>query len=542
MSSEANGKGNGQEIDEAPVDEIREAAGNYPTCLIRISRGSTGVGRPGKAQIICSKQLKQTIELADLSDWLRDTFGGGRYRVEAFLPDDMTTPIIRPFWIHVDGPKLSARTSQQQQQGSPYPQWAYGPPVLAPPMSTQGVPPPYVSPQGQSQYQQDSSLNPQNRLDRPMTRYTPDELAVNQAHALSAELYRERELRERERREFTTKLEALEKSFHNERERLRDEQRKTEHAAFEKRIELMSQVQNRPNTNYAELIAAMAPVMSTYLVSSKDREAIAAERMNRSAEMQMASMNKILEAGLASKNDGSLDKMMAVFMPMVQETIKSKPAMLEAMSEHQLASWHMVQEFLNKQFEGEKEKPAWYPIVENLLSGIMSIGEAYVGSKDQPIAHAPQVQVMPKQMTGVPNPQVMSSQDQPQEQLPTPEVLVNMIMQSNQVPPEFKTPEWRALLLMIHSQHDVAQVTDTLLDHLEHLEKFNILPNLLQNYGESPREVFSRLLNSLPVSKTAPTYVEELLTLLEKAFEKEGDTSTSTASSMKPNMEQTIVS
>lgn len=79
------------------------------------------------------------------------------------------------------------------------------------------------------------------------------------------------------------------------------------------------------------------------------------------------------------------------------------------------------------------------------------------------------------------------------------------------LPADFRTVEWRTILVELHLQSDVEKTGDMIAMHLGHLMRFRGLPDALGKLREDPKGTLGGLLKWLPISGKAPQYVDQVL-------------------------------
>jgi hypothetical protein len=107
------------------------------------------------------------------------------------------------------------------------------------------------------------------------------------------------------------------------------------------------------------------------------------------------------------------------------------------------------------------------------------------------------------------------------ERIRRADALVQQQLKNPLVPPEFKTPEWARLLVLIHAQLDPDGVAEELATYLDHLADEDKLPQALSGFHDNPRATLARIFALLPIQKSAPQYVKALLDEIDKLYEPE---------------------
>jgi hypothetical protein len=105
----------------------------------------------------------------------------------------------------------------------------------------------------------------------------------------------------------------------------------------------------------------------------------------------------------------------------------------------------------------------------------------------------------------------------------SPEVIVQFIMNSPDVPADFKTKEWHDIILAMHKQEPVAELAGVISEHLQSLAEKNKLPDILKTIGTEPEAALSRLVAPLPISQINPAYAQALKAAVLEVLTTEED-------------------
>ena len=79
------------------------------------------------------------------------------------------------------------------------------------------------------------------------------------------------------------------------------------------------------------------------------------------------------------------------------------------------------------------------------------------------------------------------------------------------LPAEYRTPEWRAIIIALHEGQDPEHVGRMIGKHLDHLVDFDLLPPALAHVLVEPREALTRLVQPLPIYTANHAYCEVVI-------------------------------
>lgn len=511
---------------ECPLDEIRDKAASYQQCIVTLKRPNA----KGQWQTVIGNLEMETLDLANLGPFLREHAGGGRFRVDVFSKHNMTEHMMTSWYETIEGPLLPwnpmgySNTGgapmggpQQTQQLPSIPAWAGGlPPQQA-----------VAYAQGQQHLNQQAAPMNEGRFPASQQMYskTPDEIAVRQAERLERQLDAERRLRDEERKANEMKLRELEARIEADRRKHEEEQRRLEREMFEKRMEMLAQQQSAPKgpspmEALAPLFAAIAPVMAAYVQANKEKE-------SKALEMQMQGMNTLLAAGTAKNNDD--DKVLRLIMPLLQENIKSRSPeaqvkAMQMMSQQHLDMMGMAASLAERQQEMLAQQTGnAEPMVQlfaNAFDGGLKVFQEYIQAKQAEVereqrgaAGLPPGQAAPKQIAQPAAGQAPQAAAKPAVAVPgTPgEQVAQLVKVHPQVPGDLKTAEWLRIIADVHDKRPVEDVATLLLKHLDALEAFGRLPEVLTDVFTNTDEALMRVLAALPINQQSPEYVKELI-------------------------------
>lgn len=90
------------------------------------------------------------------------------------------------------------------------------------------------------------------------------------------------------------------------------------------------------------------------------------------------------------------------------------------------------------------------------------------------------------------------------------------------IPDDFRTQEWRTILIELHMRTPVEQTADLIVSHLEHLIRFRKLPKRLANLQVSPDATLRPIFSFLPIARQDPEYVDAVLSAIVDFLTKDG--------------------
>lgn len=489
------------------------------------------------------------------------------------IPDHLITqPGPMGFVMGPQGPVSSPPSPQPQMGGwvaglHPQHQAAYN--GAQQQMSYPGYPPGYPYP----------FFPPQNSGPGP-ARYQSDALALQQVADLKGELAKfreeakaERDKREDERRRSEERERERERAHEAELLRLREAhaqqlERQREKEAVEERRrqderfqQLQLQAQQRPS-----LREELAPILDALKKPERDRELelqIKMMEMQSSSNLQL--MNALMQAGKGDKEMFALLKDM-----MEQRGPETQAALLNTMLEMQITSAGAIANLVKETMP--EAPPIWMQALANGLDQVKDMAENYIEAvrsqpAKQPSQPQPQrigaggpapralplVTVEPMEappdepplvrLAGVPSrsPFVTPAPTAPpaSTQAPSEEEVVSAMSVSDEserrarvaaeldkfamfLPEEFRTIEWRAILIELHAQAPVERVAHLFARHIGNLIEFRGLPKPLLRLREDPQGTLRRMAGYFPIAQQAPDYLSQAIDTTVRFLSEDG--------------------
>ncbi len=525
----SDGKGKITTLAEVPVELIREAAASYQQVMVRVKRQTPR----GTWATIGPSVLKDTLELASIDSWLREIAGGGKYRVEALDPSDPTRPVVPSYWVEVEGsPRPIASTRAQFAQGQ---QPAAPPGMMAPPFAaTQPAfgggggfrTPNWAGPDEPAQ------LDPSQFMTQ-----TPDAIAQEQTRALRVELAEARSQREQERDQLTLELRSMREAQAASEKRHADEMAQRDKESFQREMEMMREQIRSPNappatppsTNFAELMAAVAPVMTAFVQSGTDRTAAA----NQLQQASMESNSKALTTFMtAKKGDGEMVKLFEVLatavLPMVVTMMESKSPskmaeVISTMGENNMTQLSLLSQFMQQMMGGEADNP-WMTVVQQGIKSITDVAEqmAEVGRESAGTGRVG----FPVPTTGAaqqPQPQQTPGQQQAVPADMSPQDIANAIQQTAGIPKELTTKPWFDVFVALHGRDEPAAVAKQIATLIETCHEGRTMPPMFVGFFESDNDPSTYLLpflQQIPIGADQ-VYCNAVLKAFDEAFTEE---------------------
>lgn len=446
-------------------------------------------------------------DISILEDKIAQLHGGGKFRVEIRNPQMIAQLLVPVFNLLIPGMPIAPGDSNMR--GSEYAQ-------------VSGI-----------------TVNGGGGFERPVARHASDEIAMGQVAELRQELKQLRVQAEQATREADRRTLEAQKLVEDERRRSDEARHRSEMDALKAMIQ-SNQQQAKPAMSMTELLTGIAavagtvvPVITAMITAGKDKEAAAVAASAKITEMQMTQMNGLMQAMMlqnANKTDpvdaivAKFEKLLPVIMPLVlefkkQNSPEAQAKMISAMAENQLSMLSMAAQFVNEMGSKDGEQPWWLPMIQETLKGVVDMAAAFAESKKP--AGMPEV----RQFNGVPRPREVEGGAPAGVDLSkvAPEVIVNYIMGSAEVPADFKTKEWHDILLAMHKQEPVEELAVTIAEHLQTLAEKNKLPEILSNVGTEPEAALSRLVDVLPITQVNPAYASALKAAVLDALTSDDD-------------------
>ena len=487
-------------LDECPRELIIEAAKSYAEVMVNIRRrqptyqyGSCGPHR-----------LFQTLDLLSIDDFIRDNFGGGRFQIDTYYPQDRSVIPVPSWHAFLEGPPKAGGVKSTTLPGTLAANGFPAPQGLMPP----GAPAAFFMHSGQ-----EGSM-------------PSDQVAMDALQHTRQELMEARTLREKERAEAAERerkrdeeMLALRKEMLEERRREAEERAKADVARLERLITEMRAAPppapKRDILDYVPMVTALVPVFTAFISASRDQAA-------RMAEAQTASMTATVNA--LAKPDNSkpgqspwallipaLPAVMPFFMKLMEERSPSKIAeLVGTMGESNMTMLSLVGQLVQQAMGSQPDNP-WMPVIQQAIENMTSVAQTMAttaGGKPAHAAAAPRA----------PQTQVVPSAEQQQRELQmmrqmTPEQLTKLVQEQPNVPKDYLTPQWTVIFLDLHRGTDAKVVAENLANLLQSLEDQHTLPVLftgLFDEGTNAAEILWRFMSQLPVAVLNNAYAQDV--------------------------------
>lgn len=506
------------------------------------------------------------MEILDIEAIVRRMAGGGNYQVDVFEPG--TKKPLLFFTLALEGAPLVTPTSPVPG-GAP---GAYGPQMGPPtvnatmPQMPQGAPPP--PPPGYSmqwamgangQYVQVMMPATQGAVaEAPRTSLSSDEVALRQVTDLKREIG---ELKttvkdlttklDTERERAAGKLQTLQDKHDDYVEKSKEREADLKMAAMEARLSKANgDGGGNGMTGFAALATALAPVAQSMMTSSKD-QAIAMQQAqttlitsalrprDESALMPLVlrsldlkdPKHQIDAMDAAAQSQMAMFGMMSQIVNMVQQTQPPDSPMMMLLNQALVAAGSMVDKWMNK-----GEGPGQPPMInaQVMPPRVAAPAGAPAGaSATQPQQTQSQAQPQPGPPSATYNPGDDDDDDEDDDDEPAQVVaapptngngnatanqvaqqIVKDFIATPQIPPAFKTQEWRDLIFRIHMKLDVATVADKFVTLLRTLKRRNAVPPALAGVFTDPEEAITRIIGALPIIAMDVNYAVALRDLV----------------------------
>lgn len=495
MSSQSVAKA----LPELPLEQVKAAIEQYPEVQLIIKR-QTAKGTWASLP----NQTMPTVELATIDEWLRNTHGGGRYRVSPRNPQNELEEVISAFYAEIPGaPKPPA--TERQRAPSPF-----GPGYGVRPGGVPWNAMPYVRNIVDSKDDDDK-----DKFDPSMfMSQTPDAIAMEQVRELRAELREMRSERERDKQEAERKIDQEREAKARLEKEQQKQQQQHEKELMELRMQLIAaqSAPKGPQVDWVALLVGMAPVFKGLIDSSKDRQALQLQAQQESAKLQtqgLQTMIQTLEKG--SKKDDTLKDLVPLVMPLILKMMDEKSPgavtkLISAMADNQLQTISMVSQLM-QQMTPDNDNP-WMDVARKAIEGVQSVAEQMVEVQAVKTGAAP---------NGRSNGSRLPAQAAPKELGPhsTPKDFADALLDAPNLPSELRTQQWHQLFQQIHDVRMPAKDTAAAISqHLEHLADKNKLPAMFDGVldeSENPPSSYLRpFLQQLPIAQLSPKRLEAL--------------------------------
>lgn len=561
---------------DIPLEKIIEAQKTFPECLLRVTR----VNAQNRWQTIFNEHRLETNELQRIDALLDSYTGGGRYRVEAKNPNGVEPIyIVPPFYVHVEGqprpkPGAGAVTSNVGPGGSPmFPQYPGFPqqPQQQPTGWAAGL-----APGQQSGYMaaMPPFQPPWRQNGAPPTTYASDQLAMSHVAELRGELGKlreeaktERERREQEQRRWEERMAEKEREHQREmaemrrreeeeRRRAEDQRRADERSAMQLQMQQIQQsfqqqmmaLQQQPKDDSTmQLLVAM-------LSSNKDTAATALQQQMAMMQMQSqqaAEQQKLLVTIMTKAGQGDKEYLALVKEMMNQKGPETQAALMNAMLEMQVTAAGALANLVKETMP--EEPPIWLQAVMGGLSTVQNVANDMIDESRAKRGASPKYQQQAYQMGPGQQPAqlpagnvrtvVIDEQGQPVQagtpvqqpvmQAPPPgadpavqarldAAAQKLDQMAALLPEDFRTVEWRTILIQLHAQLPVEHVAHLLTRHLAHLLEFRGLPQALSELPDRPKTSLLNVVGYLPIAADAPEYTRQVIEMTVDFLREEG--------------------
>lgn len=422
--------------DEIPREEIAEAMKSTKMAYVKIMR------RNDKGTLAyCERKMRDLVDLLAPEEWLREQYGGGRYRFEVFPPEEMHRYLVPPFQVTIEGlPKPINRappvgympdgTAVMMTSSGPVavaaqqvPQLVagYGTQVQQSPGAEQPMTTPPFLPAGYNPALA-AAMAQQQQMYQPPPHNGSATMAADQALAQQLEVLRAETERDRaEAKALATKLEermlAKDEEIRRMRETLDEERRKAEQdrhrielEALKTQMTLMAQPKQDDGSKmegYAKMLAAVAPVLAAMAGSGKESSKLVAESTMEAQKAQMQMVTSLMSfVAQGSQRPSEMTTMMPMLLKMMeQKGPEAQAALISTMAENSMSQMAMMAQFVQAMAaQGGDGPPWWLPMVEKGLQGAVDTIGGIVALRDvqkQQVPGVPAARGLPAQQQAV---------------------------------------------------------------------------------------------------------------------------------------------
>lgn len=401
----------------------------------------------------------------------------------------------------------------------------------------------------------------------PNQSFASDQLAMRQVAdmkeivgKLEGELKAERERREARERELENQRRADREKYERdiaearrreeeERRRIADQQRADERlqmqnqmaqmqANFQQQMQAMMAQMNKPVAPPPNPLADLAPLLMTYLTSSGNR---ASEESRRQFEMmqfqaaQQSQQQQMMITMLQGAKDGDKHYISLLKEMMEQKSPETQAALMNAMLEMQVTTAGAMANLVKETMP--EDPPVWLQAVMGGLGTVQNIANDMIDESRNRRGQPPQqagylqqaqhaqlppgqpqalatVEVPGQQAMVTPPPSAAPAEAQGLDQA-TQQKLAKAAQQVDSMammlPEDYRTKEWRAILIELHAEMPVERVAHLLTRHLSHLMEFRGLPAGFEEFAARPEGTLADILQYLPISSSAPDYARAVI-------------------------------
>lgn len=549
-------------LPEIPIEQLKALVGHYETVSVRLARRN----ERGQLQTL-GRYVMDPLKVCEADTWASqeadgDGFGGGTFCFDVY--DTVSQAALVPrFEVQVAGPPTFKTKAPQGQsfgdalpsggvmsQGFGFPGQYPMPPQAQLPVSVARQMPPWVQGlpvQQQIDYAQMVGLMqgpvtpPTGRYAAPVAQFTSDVVLREQVEESRSQLAAmQKQLEDLNKQREREAQQAREREAH-----LREERREAERRADAERVEqrfremteMIRQGQSAKPVLSPEAIGSIvtgaAGIFTSLMTANRDRDAIQAERQNKSQELQMNGIQTLMHATLAKGggNQGLVD-MMKIVIPAISplalawwesRSPRAQADLVATMAENNITTISLMAQLIQQFSEGQGDQPYWLPMVQEVINGVVDTAKQVAarskeaGGAQPPVAsmHAPaapsHLQVSPELAQALEGKQGTYGYQ-----------VTAQIFGHAQFPVSFKTPPWAQILCAAHNQENVELVADFMAEHL--LALGDEIPREIQMLWTFPERTLQAIFSTLPIAQANPDYTKRLIqTVVQKLADAEED-------------------
>jgi len=567
VTPEGNGfAGKRTTLRDVPTDLILDLAKQYAQVAVTIQRRNN---RGQMASLGYTGITMETADVVNIAEWIKPRAGGGTYVVEVIDRSDGRTRLMPMFEVAIEG-QVRPAIPLNSHLGAPV--GGFAPPfqpfmapgaVMPQPVPVQPVVPvPVVTAQDEEAREAFGrtprvvGVVPAPRMDSPWLKgLDPMQQYGYVQHAamgypgmtpaqstIPTEQFAAEQLRKAE-----ATVAALTAKFDNlvqrseERERqyeklIRDAETKHREQLFALQIEHVKAGQANSNQSFASIAAALAPfapVAAAYFTSGRDSAA-------KSMEVQQAGMSKVMELAVAQANrpaqdpTAMIEKFLPILLPlMTQDRSASNIALFEAMSSMQMNQMALVAQMAETLAQQGPQDSPLMAVIQNIMGNVGGLVNGWRADQQRAqLAAPPQMPVRAiaqstpvQQPVAQPAPQPGTSgvayQSGEPPRAPAPQAPMAPLPPTssgglnpamlNLLPTEFRTPEWKRIIMALHTHEPSHKVGSMFAMHVGHLVHFDMLPQALSPILVDPHETLKLMLQQFPIYTQDQGYCEEVI-------------------------------
>lgn len=292
--------------------------------------------------------------------------------------------------------------------------------------------------------------------------------------------------------------------------------------ALNSKIDAMATSNATKPTDYghlAELAKIFGPALAAgipaFITMLSDARRIETDRQLNTMKLSQEQQNTML-ALVNKKSDTDWPKMLTAMSPILAQFLQNMSPQAQADlkdMDHQskLMMLKMMNDMVIAQAEANNpDEPSWLPALRAIMESLSGVGgrlmQQQMMTANATTPQPPQPLPQPQPQPGAPT---SPSPETPQEQQVwqhlseiDAQAAANTRLVWEQIPREagFHTHEWRILIFNMHAKAETEELAEKIVDHLQHLVDYQMVPPILQNVFDDPRDALEPIFMQLPIA------------------------------------------